>query len=92
MNASFSSSRLGRANSYGGSRAQNYMPDGYWQVQLSFSKEITGDPLQKYYDPLILANVNKVNHFLERKRVASFLTKLGSGAPGSELPSMMGAI
>jgi hypothetical protein len=38
----------GRLVSSGGSRAQNYMPDGFWQVQLSFSKDISGDPLKKY--------------------------------------------
>ena len=67
------------------------MPDGYWQVQLSF-KDIAGDPLKKYYDPLILANVNKVSQFLEKKRVVDFSTKLGRGVLGSEPPSMMGAI
>jgi len=36
---------------YSGSMAQNYRPDGYWQVQLSFSKDISGDPLRKYYEP-----------------------------------------
>ena len=52
----------------GGSRAQNYMPDGYWQVQLSFSKDINGDPLRKFYEPYILANMDKVLGWMEKRK------------------------
>ena len=52
----------------GGSRAQNYMPDGYWQVQLSFSKDISGDPLKKYYEPYILANLDRVTGWMEKQK------------------------
>lgn len=69
----FSTSRLSNAGRYGGSRAQNYMPDGFWQVQLSFSKDISGDPLKKYYEPYILANLDKVGQFLENKKGKALL-------------------
>ena len=64
----FSTGRLSSANRYGGSRAQNYMPDGYWQVQLSFSKDISGDPLRKYYEPYILANLDRVTGWMEKQK------------------------
>ena len=64
----FPTSVIGRASRYSGSRAQNYMPDGYWQVQLSFSKDIAGDPLRKYYEPYIIANLNKVGQWWETKK------------------------
>ena len=59
---------IGRANQYGGSRAQNYMPDGFMQIQLSFSKDISGDPLKKYYEPYILANLSKVTGWAEKQK------------------------
>jgi hypothetical protein len=64
----FPTGRLSSANRYGGSRAQNYMPDGFMQVQLSFSKDIAGDPLKKYYEPYILANLSKVTGWLEKQK------------------------
>jgi hypothetical protein len=42
----------------GGSRAQNYMPDGYWQVQLSLSKELRGSH-SKDINRLLETNVSK---------------------------------
>ncbi|MDB2572096.1 hypothetical protein N9X81_00045 [Schleiferiaceae bacterium] len=65
---SFSSGRLASASRYGGSRAQNYMPDGFWQVQLSFSKDIAGDPLKNYYEPYILTNLDKVSGWMEKRK------------------------
>ena len=64
----FSSGRLASATRYGGSRAQNYMPDGFWQVQLTFSKDISGDPLKKYYEPYIVANLDKLGQWWETKK------------------------
>ena len=64
----FPTRRLSSATQYGGSRAQNYMPDGFMQIQLSFSKDISGDPLKKYYEPYILANLNKVAGWMEKKK------------------------
>ncbi|MDC3183679.1 hypothetical protein OAT32_02680, partial [Schleiferiaceae bacterium] len=51
-----------------GSMAQNYMPDGFVQIQLSFSKDISGDPLRKYYKPYILANLDKVTGWMEKQK------------------------
>jgi hypothetical protein len=64
----FSTGRLSSANRYGGSRAQNYMPDGFWQVQLSFSKDIAGDPLKRYYEPYILANLSTITGWVEKQK------------------------
>jgi hypothetical protein len=64
----FSINRLAIANGYGGSRAQNYMPDGFWQIQFSLSKNIDSDPLNKYYEPLFLANANKVKKWWAEQR------------------------
>jgi hypothetical protein len=64
----FSSGRLASSTRYGGSRAQNYMPDGFWQVQLTFSKDISGDPLKKYYEPYIVANLDKLGQWWETKK------------------------
>ncbi|MDA8566758.1 hypothetical protein N9K89_04430 [Schleiferiaceae bacterium] len=60
--------RLSSASSEGGSRAQNYMPDGFWQIQFSLSKDIDGDPLKQYYEPLVLANVKKVMSWWAEER------------------------
>ena len=68
----FSSSAIGRANRYGGSRAQNYMPDGYWEVKLSLSKNIDKNPLGKY-DPMVAANLDKLQSFWANKRGAARL-------------------
>ena len=54
---------LSNAGTTGGSRAQNYLPDGFWQIQFSFSKNIDGDPLKKYYEPFVLANTAKVKNW-----------------------------
>ena len=59
----FSSYNLSRAGNQGGSRAQNYLPDGFWQIQFSLSKNIDGVPLEEYYEPLVLANANKVKNW-----------------------------
>ena len=59
---------LSIAPSYGGSRAQNYLPDGFWQIQFSLSKNIDGDLLKKYYQPFVLANANKVKTWWTEKR------------------------
>ena len=64
----FLTSRLSSATQYGGSRAQNYLPDGFMQIQLSFSKDISRDPLKKYYEPYILANLDKVAGWMEKKK------------------------
>ena len=68
----FSSSAIGRANRNGGSRAQNYMPDGYWEVKLSLSKNIDKNPLGKY-DPMVAANLDKLQSFWANKRGATRL-------------------
>ena len=68
LEETFSLRSLDPSSRQGGSRAQNYMPDGYWQVQLSFSKDITGDPLKKYYEPYILANMDKVSGWMEKRK------------------------
>ncbi len=44
------------------------MPDGFIQVQLSFSKDISEDPLKKYYEPYILANLSKVTGWAEKQK------------------------
>ncbi|MDA8819474.1 hypothetical protein N9N66_02655 [Schleiferiaceae bacterium] len=51
-----------------GSRAQNYMPDGFWQIQLSFSKDLDSEKIVKYYEPLILNNLTKVNSWWIARR------------------------
>ena len=68
----YSSSNIGRANRYGGSRAQNYMPDGYWEVKLSLSKNIDQNPLGKY-DPMLAAHLEKLQNFWTKKRGAARL-------------------
>ena len=62
-------------NKYGGSRAQNYLPDGYWQVQLSFSKDIVGDPLKKYYGPYLQTNLDKVSRWMQKQKGAKLLNQ-----------------
>jgi hypothetical protein len=64
----FSINRLAIANRYGGSRAQNYMPDGFWQIQFTLSKNIDGPPLKSYYDPLVSAYSDKLTSWWVAKR------------------------
>ena len=59
---------ISQANYRGGSRAQNYLPDGFWQIQISLSKDIDGDPLGKYYEPLVLANAEKIKNWWVQER------------------------
>ena len=47
-----SPSWVSRTGPYGGSRAQNYMPDGYWEVKLSFSKNIDANPIESWLVPV----------------------------------------
>ena len=47
-----SPSWVSRTGRYGGSRAQNYMPDGYWEVKLSLSKNINANPIEPWLIPL----------------------------------------
>jgi len=60
--------KISPAMGFNYTRAQNYMPDGFWQVQLSFSKDISGDPLKKYYEPYILANLDKLTGWMEKQK------------------------
>ena len=64
----FSIYNLSVAGSQGGSRAQNYLPDGFWQIQFSLSKNIDGDLIGKYYEPLVLANADKIKNWWRAQR------------------------
>ena len=47
-----SPSWVSRTGSLGGSRAQNYMPDGYWEVKLALSKNIDANPIAPWLAPV----------------------------------------
>ena len=51
-NLAVSPSWISRTGSLGGSRAQNYMPDGYWEVKLSLSKNIAANPIGGWIVPV----------------------------------------
>lgn len=58
-----------RAGYFGGSMAQNYMPDGYWELNLKFNVFLDKNPLEKQVN-YISSNMNKL--------ASQFNTKLGA--------------
>ena len=48
-------------NKYGGSRAQNYLPDGFWQIQLLYSRNLRETSLvSKFYQSAFSKNLDKL--------------------------------
>ncbi len=67
-------STIGRTFQDVGSRAQNYMTDGFWQVQFSFSKDIKGDQIHDFCEPLIINNLAKLNRWWQNTRGQEIVT------------------
>lgn len=59
---------FGVASQNGGSRAQNYLPDGFWQIQISFDKKINGKYIKRYYEPFIISNTKKISSWWKSKK------------------------
>ena len=59
----FPINRIANLDANGGSRAQNYLPDGFLQIQFTYSRDIQEGFVMKYYEPIVLRNLEKVNQW-----------------------------